>query len=135
MTERIIITFSPEGTFRGAAKWNHGGQAEPVAAEDLALFGAEVNAGLLARIAELEAEIAELRNPATPATAPVLTTLGDAYAALPAEVQVDFAPAFAIVRTLVQGGRADLAAAYVAGLDVPADLVATRDQIVSMLRA
>lgn len=105
--------------------------AEPVPLDLGTEILGQVNAGLLARIAELEAATAS----PSPASPPILTTLGDAYAALPEAVQVAFAPAFAIVRTLVQGGRADLAAAYVAGLEVPEDLVATRDQIVAMLRA
>jgi hypothetical protein len=92
------------------------------------------NAGLVARIAELEAEVAALRNPPAPETPPVLTQLATTFAALPPEIQVAFAPAFAVVRTLVQGGRADLAAAYVAALEVPAELTATRDGIVATLQ-
>jgi hypothetical protein len=109
--------------------------AEPIPLDLGSEILGEVNAGLLARIAELEAELDTLRNPPAPATPPVLTVLGDDYAALPPEIQVAFAPAFAIVRTLVQGGRNDLAAAYVAGLDVPEGLIATRDAIVATLRA
>lgn len=55
MTERILITFSEDGAIRGIAKWDFGGLAIPVSASDLSVFGPEINAGLLARIEELEA--------------------------------------------------------------------------------
>jgi hypothetical protein len=82
-------------------------------------------------IARLEADLAAALAP--PATPPILTQLGQAFAALPAPVQAAFAASYAIVRTLVEAGRTDLARAHVASLDVPEGLDATRQGILALL--
>jgi hypothetical protein len=65
---------------------------------------------------------------------PLLTTLGAAFGNLPDAVQIAFAPSFAIVRSLIEGGRLDLAIAHVDGLEVPDDLAATKAAILTLLR-
>lgn len=58
-TERIIICFHPDGTFRGASATDYGGQPVEISASEIPSLGIDIAA--LARIAELEAEIAALQ--------------------------------------------------------------------------
>jgi hypothetical protein len=129
-----ILIRGHEGAFQGAhAIETPGTRARPLTVEDLALFGAEINGAFLARIAELEAALDAATAP--PASPPILSTLGAAFANLPDAVQKAFARDFAIVRSLIEGDRIDLAISHVEGLDVPAEIETTRAAIVAMLKA
>ena len=55
-TERIIICFNPDGTFRGASSTDFGGQPVEVAADQLPNIGIDVAS--LARVTELELQVA-----------------------------------------------------------------------------
>jgi hypothetical protein len=93
----------------------------------------------IARIAELEAELAEARKAPAPPSAPgqsddLLSALATHFEALPIEIQSAFALAFATVRVLVQAGRPDLAAAFLRdSVPVPAELEETKAAIIATL--
>lgn len=92
----------------------------------------EVNAGLLARIAELEATIAGANTP--PAGEALLTDLDEAFETLvPTNLHASFEPAWVIVRILIQVGKLSRAAAFVRALPVPDEMVAVRAQIAEMI--
>lgn len=62
-----ILIRGHNGSLRGAhAIDTPGADARPLTAEDLQLFGADVNSALLIRIDELEAELAAAQNPTGP---------------------------------------------------------------------
>ncbi len=113
--------------------------AQPIPTElSTALLG-EVNAGLTARITELEAELATARNPAN-APAPdtsiadTLARLNTVFAsALTAETQSAFAAPYAIVRVLVQAGQNALAASVISGIEVPDELAEIKAQLIAIL--
>jgi acetylornithine deacetylase/succinyl-diaminopimelate desuccinylase-like protein len=132
-----ILIRAKDGVLSGAAAYDTPtASARPLAAEELELFGPEINAASLARITELEAELVEARKPAeAPASPPLIATLGATYATLPNEIQVAFAASFATVRALIQADRTDLAAAYVAALTVPEELESVRQGILAQLTA
>lgn len=91
----------------------------------------EINAGLVARIAELETALATALAPS--ASPPLLTQLEGIFGQLSSEVQEAFAASFAVVRVLVEAGRTDLARAHVAALTVPPELEEARQGIVAAL--
>ena len=73
-TERIIITFNENGTWRGASSTNFGGQPIPLNQTDLSTLCPNLNTALLATITELEAKLAASENPgAVPATPAVIS--------------------------------------------------------------
>lgn len=76
-------------------------------------------------LAAKDAEIYALKNPVSPATAYLLT--------LPEEVQTQFAPAFKIVRALIETGEKVEALAYLEALAVPNELESAKAQIVDLL--
>jgi hypothetical protein len=129
-----ILIRAKDGVLRGIAAYDTPtAAARPMTSEELVLLGPEINAAAIARITELEAELAEARKPAAePPSPPLLSRLGETYATLPSEVQVAFAASFATVRALLQAGRTDLAAAYVAALEVPAEMEGLRQGILAL---
>ena len=69
MTERIIITFNENGSWRGASSTDFGGQPFPLSLSDLSSVCPTLNTSLLSTITELEAKLAASENPnAVPAT-------------------------------------------------------------------
>lgn len=159
MQNRILIVLE-NGAFKGASISTDTGAPAPLDEAALAALFPDLNAAALGEIERLgidhAAEIAELRadheasieslkeeharqiasmTPVAPESPAVLQALGSAYSELPLSVQVTFAPAFATVRALIEGGRVDLAAEYVAGLDVPDELLSAKAGIVETLSA
>jgi hypothetical protein len=59
MTERIIITFNEDGTFRGAAARDHGGKSIPLDEQSLAGLSGLIETAALAEIDRLTAAHAE----------------------------------------------------------------------------
>jgi len=53
ITERIIITFNRDGSFRGASATDWSGQIAPITSEDIS----EVNLSLVAQYAELKTKV------------------------------------------------------------------------------
>jgi len=156
--ERIVITFNADGTFRGASVNDHAGLPQPLDTDALTALFPTVNAAALARVAELEAEvegipakdeeitslqsqlaaanarIAELEAAPGSPESETLATLNAAYkAAVPEAMQTAFAPAYAIVRVLVQAGEMDQAKAYVESLEVPPELAEAKTGIIALL--
>jgi len=129
----LIVLDSAAGAMLGASATDEAGSPQPLDLAALSALAPEINTGSLARIAELEAALATATAP--PASPPILSTLGAAFANLPDAVQKAFARDFAIVRSLIEGDRIDLAISHVEGLDVPAEIETTRAAIVEMLKA
>jgi hypothetical protein len=72
MIERLIITLTPEGAFRGASAKQHGNPLPlPITEENLAPIAEVLDAAALARVAELESEVATLASEKTAALAEV----------------------------------------------------------------
>jgi len=70
-TERIIITFNEDGSWRGASATDFGGHPVPLSLSDLSDVCPSLNAALLATITDLEARLAASDNSnAVPAAAP-----------------------------------------------------------------
>ena len=108
--------------------------AEPIPVELGEELLGEVNAGLLARIAELELALAAPNT--SPASPPLLAGLDDAFESLvPQQLHTAFESAWVIVRNLVQAGKLSRAAAFVRALDVPDEMISTRTQIADMIEA
>ncbi len=64
-----ILIRAEGGVLRGAAAYDTpGALARAVTAEELGLFGPAINAAAMARIAELEADLATLKSPPIPKT-------------------------------------------------------------------
>lgn len=125
-------------------------------AEEIPLdLGAEilgqVNAGLLARIGELEttrtsdieaaiqavrtaydAEIAALQAQITALSAPP-SPATTAFRSLPKEIQDQFEDSYETAALLIQAGRPDLAILHIQSLTIPANLEPYRTQIVALL--
>lgn len=140
--------FKPDGTLQGqhVRDWpadgtNRPGPVRRPTPEDLAAMDATIETGYVQRIAELEAEIAklkadhaaELEAARGARQAGADARLAELYATLPPEVQIAFAPVYAAVASLMDRGRQDLAAAYVATLQVEPQLEALRDQFAAIL--
>jgi len=72
-TERIIITFNQDGSWRGASSTDFGGQPLPLSLSDLSSVCPDLNTALLATISELEAKLAASENPNAVSPEPVIT--------------------------------------------------------------
>ena len=156
--ERIVITFNEDQTFRGASVNDHAGLPQPLDTDALTALFPAVNSAALARVAELETEvegipakdeeitslqsqlatanarIAELEAAPESPESETLATLNAAYkATVPEAMQPAFAPAYAIVRVLVQAGEMDQAKAYVESLEVPPELAEAKTGIIALL--
>ena len=153
-TERIIICFHPDGTFRGASATDYGGQPVEISALELPNLGIDIAA--LARVSELEtivssipekdqhlAELTEQLETAnariTELTAPpvVPSLISNLHAAftstLPLKAQVAFAGPYAIVRTLILADQMQLAASYIASVPVPAEFELAKQSIIDLI--
>ena len=70
-TERIIITFNEDGSWRGASATDFGGHPVTLSLSDLSAACSSLNTVLLATITDLEAKLAASENPnAVPDAAP-----------------------------------------------------------------
>ena len=137
---QIIQNFAHSGELSNTTviEWideKHQGDARNATAEDMTLIGDAAAAGYLAQIEALNVEIAALKNPESPSPAAnsSLSAISEVFGQLPIEIQSAFAVSFAIVRTLVQAGRSDLAAAHVAALVIPEELEGVRGDILALL--
>lgn len=132
-----ILIRSKDGVLRGAAAYDTPGSApRPLTSEELSLFGPDVNLASIARITELEAQLAAAQaGPGAPAPgdAALLSSLAAVFGELTSEHQVAYAADYAIVRTLIQAGRMDLAHAHVLAREVPADLEAVKSELLALL--
>lgn len=158
MTYEILYRFRPDGTLRGShvRDWaddgKSAGPARRMTQADLDAIGSTLDLGHVRRIEELLAEIERLKtehaeeikalreeharqlDAAQGARAGSADAqLAELYATLPPEIQIAFAPTYATVASLMDRGRTDLAAAYVANLPVAAELVPLRDQFAGIL--
>ena len=132
MQNRILIVIE-DGALKGMSATTDTGSPTPLDMEGLAALIPEINAASLAEIERLKtehaAELAAAQGQPAPATS-ILSELDAAFeAAVPAELQTTFEPAWVIVRNLIQAGKIARAAAYVRSLAVPDDLAPIRDQI------
>jgi hypothetical protein len=116
----------------GVVLFEQANPAEPIPLDLGEEILGEVNAGLLARIAELEATIAGANT--SPGASHLLTDLDEAFETLvPTNLHASFEPAWVIVRVLIQVGKLSRAAAFVRALPVPDEMVAIRAQIAEMI--
>lgn len=108
--------------------------AEPIPLDLGTEILGEVNAGLLARIAELEAALAAALNGSPIETPDLLAALDEAFEThVPEALRAQFEPAWVTVRNLLQSGKIGRAAAFVRALPVPAELEPAREQIATMI--
>lgn len=109
------------------------GNAQPIPTElSESILGA-VNTAALARIAELEAQLAAVGTPEVPANS-LISNLHAAFTStLPPEAQVAFAAPYAIVRTLVQADQMQLAADYIASVPVPPELEEAKRALINLI--
>jgi len=136
--ERIIICFHPDGKFRGASATDFGGQPVHLEPKELSAMFPDLNAAALARVAALESELAEAPyrpEPTAPADDLAARLNATFKTSLPPEVQAKFAVPYAIVRVLVQAGELDLAAAVIAGIEVPPELEPVKSGLMSIIRS
>lgn len=86
MTERIIITFEKDGSFRGASATDFDGLPQALDAEALATVLPDLNTAALARVTELEAKEKDDKEAADKALADAKSEAAPALQASQAEV-------------------------------------------------
>lgn len=145
----ILFRFRPDGSLRGShvIDWaddgKHVGSARPMTQADIDAIGGILDYAHTQRIAELTQQIADLRaahaeeiaalQASRAGDATLAQRLAEIFTGLPDPVQIAFARDYASVRTLLEAGRADLAASVVAQLDIPAELESVRATILAAL--
>ena len=120
ITERIIITFNPDGTFRGASATDFVGQPVDVSKAELPKLGIDIAS--LAKVAELEAQVAGLPEKDTQikSLTEQLATANATIAELTAPpVGIQPIKAWQAKAVLALAGLLDAAAAVIDSLDEP----------------